>query len=265
MSSFSSFYSSSPHETSDIFSQLASRSDHVLPQEYNPNQPRWSSHADYEYRPTSSSQSPKSLSGISFDDTAPSGNEMYPTSFGKPNQGIEIAQPRPQRFHPSIQSIETFCTSTPESRMSENPDSYVGEKKDIHWLESTSPNDQSEPAPPPYSASVDQTTFYSQQYYPDEKVYSHYDESSESVASHMSRWSASKQTFYKKAKSIISRFSSAITGRRDSRLNYDKSFDSDSGSPYEFSYTDMYEKGRFTGEWRASTGMTNGRGPEFVW
>ncbi|KAK6903640.1 hypothetical protein I203_107145 [Kwoniella mangroviensis CBS 8507] len=195
-------------------------------------------------------------------------NPLYPSSFGTPNQDLQIVHPWPQRFNASAASIETFCTSASESRMSDDPDSYVGEKKDISWLESASPNDQSEPAPPPYSASVNQSAFHSQPYYSNEKACSHYmerNQSSESVASHKSRWSASKQTFYKKAKSIISRFSSAITGRRDSRLDYDKSFDSDSGSPYEFSYSDMKENGRFTGEWKASTGIFSERGPELVW
>ncbi|OCF58721.1 hypothetical protein L486_03211 [Kwoniella mangroviensis CBS 10435] len=237
------------------------------------------------YGPSSSPQPPKSFdiylddtdysscneaaSTISFTDTAPSADPLYPSSFGTPNQDLQIVHPWPQRFNASAASIETFCTSASESRMSDDPDSYVGEKKDISWLESASPNDQSEPAPPPYSASVNQSAFHSQPYYSNEKACSHYmesrNQSSESVASHKSRWSASKQTFYKKAKSIISRFSSAITGRRDSRLDYDKSFDSDSGSPYEFSYSDMKENGRFTGEGKASTGIFSERGPELVW
>ncbi|WWD00682.1 hypothetical protein V866_007617 [Kwoniella sp. B9012] len=277
-------YDSPRSVASQIFSQGAARSDYSLPQEYNPDQPRWFSHASSSYGPSSSTQPPKSFdiylddtdysscddaaSTISFTDTAPSADPIYPASFGTPNQDLQIAHPRPQRFNASAASIETFCTSASESRMSDDPDSYVGEKKDMSWLESTSLNDQSEPAPPPYSVSVNRSTFHSQPYCPDDKAYSHYAErnqSSESVGSHKSRWSTSKQTFYKKAKSIISRFSSAITGKRDSRLDYDKSFDSDSGSPYEFSYSDMEEKGRFTGEWKASTGMSSGRGPELVW
>ncbi|WVQ69353.1 uncharacterized protein L199_007570 [Kwoniella botswanensis] len=274
---------SPPSVTAQIFSQLAARSDHILPQEYNPDRPRWSSRASSSYGPSSSPQPPKSFdiylddtdysscddaaSTISFTDTAPSADPIYPASFGTPNQGIEMAHPLPQPFNASAASIETFCTSASESRMSDDPDSYVGEKKDISWLESASLYDQSEPAPPPYSVSVNRSTFHSQPYCPDDQAYIHYAErnqSSESVASHKSRWSASKQTFYKKAKSIISRFSSAITGRRDSRLDYDESFDSDSDSPYEFSYSDMNEKGRLTGEWKASTGMPSGRAPELV-
>ncbi|WVW78355.1 hypothetical protein I302_100309 [Kwoniella bestiolae CBS 10118] len=301
-------------EISNIYTQLAARSDYDQPREFDPD-PNAHGRSNHSSPISSRSgstinQPPKSMqfsiycdetvdpnsysvaeSAPSFDDKYPSVDTLFPTSFGLPsNNRVEIEQPTPIRLDNSAAHFERFVSTAAnlepnnqnQSLMADNPSAFVGENKSSDSLESgVSPHPtttyQYQEAPPPYSASNYYFNTHHDFYNPPQGIYpyggysSYPNPSSESVnsqRSNRSRWSDVRSSFMKTAKSIVDRFSSTFTGRGDRRLDYDKSFTSDSDDSYRFDYEDMTDGDRSRVSSKGGCSYVSNvqvKGPRLVW